>query len=53
MRGAGVAAGGGLRLKTQIGTLRFDVGVRLNRTEAPNPDANQIVAYHFSLGEAF
>ncbi|MCA1663777.1 MAG: BamA/TamA family outer membrane protein, partial [Myxococcales bacterium] len=53
------AAGGGLRFKTLIGTLRFDVGVRLNRladVEAdgtPNPDPHQRVAYHVSVGEAF
>lgn len=53
------AAGGGVRFKTIIGTLRFDVGVRLNRTAAmeadgtPNPDPGQRVAYHLSVGEAF
>jgi translocation and assembly module TamA len=48
-----LAAGGGLRLKTELGTLRLDVGVRLNRLEPPNPDANQPVVLHLSLGEAF
>lgn len=48
-----LAAGGGLRLKTELGTLRFDVGVRLNRVAAPNPDAGQWGAVHLSLGEAF
>jgi len=53
------AAGGGLRFKTIIGTLRFDVGVRLNRLAAmeadgtPNPDPHQRMAYHVSVGEAF
>ena len=53
------AAGGGVRFKTLIGTLRFDVGVRLNRLDAmeadgtPNPDPGQRVAYHVSVGEAF
>jgi outer membrane protein assembly factor BamA len=53
------AAGGGVRFKTIIGTLRFDVGVRLNRVAAmepdgtPNPDPGQRVAYHLSVGEAF
>jgi outer membrane protein assembly factor BamA len=53
------AVGGGLRYKTLLGTLRFDVGVRLNRTTAfqpdgaPNPDPGQRVAFHLSLGEAF
>jgi outer membrane protein assembly factor BamA len=58
-----VAAGGGLRLRTPVGSLRLDVGVRLNRfspTEAdgtPNPDPAsqwwQRVAVHLSIGEAF
>jgi outer membrane translocation and assembly module TamA len=53
------AVGGGVRLKTIIGTVRVDVGVRLNRLEglgpdgSPNPDPGQRVAYHFSVGEAF
>src|SRR4051794_37767302 len=53
------AAGGGLRFKTIIGTLRFDVGVRLNRLSdieadgTPNPDPHQRMAYHVSVGEAF
>ncbi len=53
------AVGGGLRYKTVIGTLRFDLGVRLNRLgpfEAdgtPNPDPGQRFAYHISVGEAF
>ncbi len=51
-----LAAGGGARLKTPIGTLRFDVGVRLNRVGADHPDEpdhNDRVVYHVSLGEAF
>jgi translocation and assembly module TamA len=47
------ATGGGLRVKTPIGTLRFDVGARLNRLDPPNPDAGERMAYHFSIGEAF
>lgn len=54
-----LAAGGGLRLKTAIGNIRFDLGVRLNRlspTEADgtsNPDPGQRFAFHVSVGEAF
>jgi translocation and assembly module TamA len=54
-----LAAGGGLRLRTVIGTVRFDVGARLNRLGpvepdgTPNPDPGQRVAVHLSLGEAF
>lgn len=53
------AVGGGLRYKTLIGTIRTDVGVRLNRlspTEAdgrPNPDPGQRVTLHISIGEPF
>ena len=53
-----VAVGGGLRYHTVIGTIRFDLGVRLNRL-APvengveNPDPNQRIAYHISIGESF
>ena len=41
-----------------IGTIRFDLGVRLNRLEAlengqENPDPDQRFAYHISIGEAF
>ena len=53
-----LAVGGGLRYQTVIGTIRFDLGVRLNRLEAPeegqeNPDPDQRIAYHISIGEAF
>jgi translocation and assembly module TamA len=54
-----VAVGGGLRYKTAVGTVRFDVGVRLNRLSAferdgrPNADPGQPVAFHLSIGEPF
>ena len=66
-----VAVGGGLRYKTVIGTIRFDLGVRLNRlneceggvcratdnklvvNRVENPDPDQRIAYHISIGEAF
>jgi translocation and assembly module TamA len=54
-----VAVGGGLRYKTVIGTVRFDLGVRLNRLSLKeadgyeNPDPDQRIAYHISIGEAF
>jgi outer membrane protein assembly factor BamA len=51
------AVGGGLRYETLIGTIRFDLGVRLNRLEStptlPTPDPGQRIAYHLSVGEAF
>ena len=53
------ATGGGLRYKTVIGTIRFDLGVRLNRLApfepngVPNPDPGQRLAFHISVGEAF
>jgi len=54
-----IAAGGGLRLQTLIGTLRADLGVRLNRLAPfesdgrPNPDPGSRFAFHLSIGEAF
>jgi outer membrane protein assembly factor BamA len=53
-----VAVGGGLRYRTIIGTIRFDLGVRLNRLEPlegdlENPDPGQRIAYHISIGESF
>jgi translocation and assembly module TamA len=53
------AAGGGLRYRTILGVIRFDLGVRLNRLEpfepdgTPNPDPGQRFAFHLSVGEAF
>ena len=53
------AAGGGLRYRTVVGSVRADLGVRLNRLTpfapdgAPNPDPGQRFAFHLSLGEAF
>ena len=47
------ATGLGLRLPTPIGALRFDVGYRLNRFGAGEPQANQRFAFHLSVGEAF
>jgi outer membrane translocation and assembly module TamA len=54
-----VAVGGGLRYKTAVGTIRADVGVRLNRLSDAepdgrlNPDPHQPVAFHLSIGEPF
>jgi outer membrane protein assembly factor BamA len=53
------ALGGGLRFKTELGTLRFDVAGRLNRLQPTesngreNPDPGQSYAFHLSFGEAF
>ncbi len=53
------ATGAGLRYKTIVGTIRLDVGVRLNRLAAceadhtPNPDPGSRVAVHISIGEPF
>jgi translocation and assembly module TamA len=53
------ATGGGLRYKTIIGTVRADIGVRLNRLAAmepdgrTNPDPGARVAFHLSIGEPF
>jgi outer membrane protein assembly complex protein YaeT len=53
------AIGFGLRYDTPVGPIRFDLGIRLNRTEAAgadglaNPDPGSHVAFHISIGEAF
>ena len=54
-----VAVGGGLRYHPVIGTIRADIGVRVNRTAPcesdgrPNPDPGARVAFHISIGESF
>lgn len=53
-----VAVGGGLRYRTIVGTIRFDLGVRLNRLDTiedgiENPDPGSRIAYHISIGESF
>jgi translocation and assembly module TamA len=53
-----LAVGGGLRYRTVIGTVRFDLGVRLNRLavregDIENPDPGQQFVPHISIGEAF
>lgn len=47
------AAGGGLRLYTIVGAVRFDVGYRLNRTGPMEPEPNSHYAFHLSIGEAY
>jgi translocation and assembly module TamA len=47
------AAGLGLRYKTLVGPIRFDVGYRLNRYGAGEPDPGARVAFHLSMGQAF
>lgn len=57
-----IAVGGGLRYQTVVGTIRADLGVRLNRldssdfvdgVEVENPDPGQRFAFHISIGESF
>lgn len=48
-----LAAGAGLRFNTLVGPLRFDVGYRLNRHGAGEPDPGERFAFHLSLGQAF
>jgi outer membrane translocation and assembly module TamA len=49
------AIGGGLRLQTIVGPVRFDVGYRLNRVgNGPmDPAPGSHWAYHLTIGEAF
>jgi outer membrane protein assembly factor BamA len=48
-----LASGGGIRAITPIGSVRFDVGVRLNRRGVNEPSGDSRFAYHLSIGEAF
>jgi outer membrane protein assembly factor BamA len=47
------AVGVGLRLHTIVGPVRTDIGYRLNRTGADDPEPGSTIAFHISLGEAF
>ena len=47
------AVGLGVRLHTIVGPVRADVGYRLNRYGAMDPDPGSRFAFHLSLGEAF
>lgn len=47
------AVGGGLRLMTIVGPVRFDVGYRLNRTGPMDPEPGTRYTYHLTIGEAF
>src|SRR5262249_43234538 len=46
------AIGAGLRVKTQVGPVSFDVGYRLNRKGPLDPEPGSSYAFHLSLGEA-
>jgi len=47
------AVGPGLRYQTPVGLIRLDVGFRLNRRGAADPDPAEGFAFHLSLGESF
>jgi outer membrane protein insertion porin family len=47
------APGGGLRVGTPIGPVRFDVGYRVNRHGATDVRPDDYFAFHLSLGQAF
>lgn len=47
------AAGAGLRYRSPLGPLRFDVGVNLDRRLLPTGIRERAVVFHLSLGQAF
>lgn len=47
------ASGASLVYETPIGAVRAGVGVRLNRMGGDNPDPNDRIAFHITIGEAF
>jgi outer membrane protein assembly factor BamA len=46
------AAGAGIRYRSPLGPLRFDVGFKLDRRDFNNGSERRVV-YHLSLGQAF
>jgi translocation and assembly module TamA len=48
-----LASGLSLEYQTPIGVIRGGVGVRLNRMGGNNPDPNDRLAFHITIGEAF
>ncbi len=48
-----VAVGASLECRTPIGPLRAGLGVRVNRMGGDNPDPDERIAFHLTLGEAF
>ena len=46
------AAGVGIRYRSPLGPLRFDVGFKLDRRDFTNGSERRVV-YHLSLGQAF
>jgi translocation and assembly module TamA len=48
-----LASGAALEYETPIGVVRAGLGVRLNRMGGTNPDPNDRIAFHITIGEAF
>jgi outer membrane protein insertion porin family len=47
------AAGFGLRYRSPLGPLRFDLGFNLDRRVLPNGSRERGTVFHLSLGQAF
>jgi outer membrane translocation and assembly module TamA len=48
-----LAVGGGLRVLSPIGAVRFDLAFRANRYRGLEPDTGSRFTYHLSIGESF
>lgn len=47
------AVGAGVRVKTVVGPIRFDVGYRLNRKGLREPEPESSFAFHLAVGESY
>jgi outer membrane translocation and assembly module TamA len=53
LRNLNVAVGLDIEYQTPVGAVRAGLGVRVNRMGDGNPDPNDRIAYHITIGQAF